>query len=685
MRHRHGRSQCLALLCGGLALPALGAAPATDLFAMSLQELINIPTETASRQRQSARAAPAIISVITADDIDRFGYRSVAEALAQVPGMVDLYDGLGHNVGVRGINAGLRAYSRILKVMLDGLPLAFRTDATNLLGPELLNMAAIERIEVVRGPASALYGADAFLGVINIITRTADSAGDANRVTLARLAGAETGGALAVQGGGQSARWQWLASATAANTDRGGLALPPSSPRYARAAARGAVSQDDLSRPRNAFAKLAYQSEASDTVLLLHAYRLDSMAEFLDFGILSHQNRIALNAHSARLQHAYRGLPDWTLRASVAETGGGPDARERLSLGAATGIPERSFGFHARSVTLDALYAPDTGTSVGFGADLGIEHEQALKNYDLNLASGKRTLLAASAVPATARNRGLYLQYGVRPWEAVGLTANLRQDRHSVFGSNTNYRLGVVGEIGADLSYKLLYGSSYKAPSTLQLYAQPLYAGDLLGNPRLKPETSTSAEAGLDWQLSSQLACSANVYLLTVRDKIELLPLGANVQSQNSGRQRGHGLEAELTWQTDAHRVRAQLAWADTDNEDQPRLQPLQVTPTARYPRLSAHLSWQYLSPHWGALALSARLLSPRRASAANSLENRLLPYQLPSYALAELSWQKQFGRHALALRVVNLFDRRYAEPGYAGIDLPGVGRTATLSYTYHY
>lgn len=657
----------------------------TDLFNVSVEALLDMPFSTASRQTLAARDAPAVISVITAEDIRQFGYRSVAEALVQVPGMYAVSDRVAPNVGVRGINAGVRAWSRILKVMLDGQPLAFRSDASNFLGPSLLNMEAIERIEVVRGPASALYGADAFLGVINIITRPGEQRHAA--ASAAYSAGGERGGALAVHGQGAQGPWQWLLSAAAADWQRKDAALPDSSPLYRRVvtAAGGSRSADDDTRPRNLLLRLGYAAPAHDTTLMAHAYRLDSDAEFLDFGILSHRNRLALYQRTVRLQHEYRGWEGWTLRASAAQARGAPDAREHLSLGAAASYPQREIGFSEQAYNLEVQRQLGPQHSVLLGADRSRDNEERMRIYSVDAASGHRTLVSGVDARERITNSGVYLQYSVRPWNWLGVTANLRRDRHSVFGSDSNYRLALVGSLAPTLHYKLLHGTSYKAPSAAQLYAQPLYPGEVLGNLALRPETSASTEASLNWQATPALSLSANAYKLTVRDKTELLPLGANLQPQNSGRQEGKGWEGEALWQLGAQRWRAQLAWADTDDQFQPRLQPLQVTPTASYPRLVARLSWQYLHAVLGQFALSARHVSPRRASKANSQENLLRPYQLAAYALADANWQRSRGPHTLALRVSNLFDRRYAEPGYGGIDLPGDPRTLTVSYSYRF
>ncbi len=666
------------------APPAPGREQASDLFSVSVEALLDMPFSTASRQPLAARDAPAVVSVITAEDIRQFGYRSVADALVQVPGMYAISDGVAPNVGVRGIHAGVRSWSRILKVMIDGQPVAYRADASNFLGASLVNMEAIERIEVVRGPASALYGADAFLGVVNVITRSGEQRAFAASATALR--GALDGAAAALHASGQLGAWQWLVSAAGDSAGRAAQALPRSSPLYARvAAARGELSQGDGERPRNVLLRAAYATDNSDTTLMLHGYRLDAGGEFLDFGILSHNNRLALHQGTARLLHEYRGVDNWTLRASVAHAEGGPDRRERLSLGSAATYPVRELGFNTRELGVEAQYRLGDQHILVAGADHVRDDEQRMQVYSVDAASGKRTLVSGSGAVERITNQGYYLQYSVRPWTWAGVTANVRRDRHSIFGDSDNYRLALVGNATPALAWKLLHGTSYKAPSAAQLYAQPLYAGEVLGNLALRPETSRSTEASLQWQAGAGLALALNAYRLTVHDKTELLPVGANLQPQNSGRQRGRGVEADATWQLGAQRWRAQWAWADTDDDFQPPLQPPQVTPTASYPRLSARVSWQYLHPVWGQLALAARGVSARRASKANSLENFLRPYQLPGYATLDAHWTHALGPHQLALRIANLLDRRHAEPGYGGVDLPAPGRGVALTYTYRW
>ena len=126
---------------------------------------------TATKKEQKASQAPAIIMVITAQQIKERGYSTIGEALESVAGIDLIHDGLQYNLGIRGINGGMRAGSRIVKLMIDGQPVSYRPSSENLLGEELIPISVVEKIEVIRGPGSALYGANAFLGVINIITK----------------------------------------------------------------------------------------------------------------------------------------------------------------------------------------------------------------------------------------------------------------------------------------------------------------------------------------------------------------------------------------------------------------------------------------------------------------------------------------------------------------------------------
>ena len=152
------------------------------LKAMTLEELleteIRIPTLVgASRYEQTSVEAPASVSVVTRDDIRKYGYRTIIEALRSLRGFTFLNDRALYLLGARGFNDPSDINSRVL-VMVDGHRTNDSFYDTGILGTEFpVDIDLVERIEVVRGPISALYGSNAFLALVNIITRDGHDVG----------------------------------------------------------------------------------------------------------------------------------------------------------------------------------------------------------------------------------------------------------------------------------------------------------------------------------------------------------------------------------------------------------------------------------------------------------------------------------------------------------------------------
>src|SRR5579862_2312835 len=143
---------------------------APDYADMDLTQLMNIPVVTASKFEQKPAEAPSSVTVITSEEIKRYGYRTLADILASVPGFYVSYDRNYAFLGASGINLG-DFNSRILLLVNGHRVNSDLNDSAYIDTTFLLDVDLIDRVEIMRGPGSVLYGNNAFFGVINVITR----------------------------------------------------------------------------------------------------------------------------------------------------------------------------------------------------------------------------------------------------------------------------------------------------------------------------------------------------------------------------------------------------------------------------------------------------------------------------------------------------------------------------------
>ena len=170
VRIRH-ISIVMALLWAFSIRPAPADTNETQLLELSLEALMNIPVRAASGFDQNTSEAPASVTIITRNDLQEFGYRTLADALSSIAGLYTSYDRTYHSLGVRGFNRPGDYNSRSL-VLINGVRVNDPIYSSGRIGADFpLDLDLIERIEVVRGPSSSLYGSSAFFSVINVITR----------------------------------------------------------------------------------------------------------------------------------------------------------------------------------------------------------------------------------------------------------------------------------------------------------------------------------------------------------------------------------------------------------------------------------------------------------------------------------------------------------------------------------
>ena len=140
---------------------------------MSLESLMDVTVVGASRYEQKSSEAPTYASVVTAEDIRRNGYRNLADLLRTLPGVFITNDRNYSTSGIRGFLPAGDYNSRVL-LLVDGHRINNSIYDQAMIGNDFpVDIDLVERVEVVRGPSSSLYGSNAFFGVINVITKRA--------------------------------------------------------------------------------------------------------------------------------------------------------------------------------------------------------------------------------------------------------------------------------------------------------------------------------------------------------------------------------------------------------------------------------------------------------------------------------------------------------------------------------
>ncbi len=674
---------------------------ALELFSLESQLEVQVVSTTKTELRTAQ--TPGVVTVVSREEISARGYDSLAQILRSVPGLYDVYDQVTHNVGVRGINGGSRAAGNILKLMIDGQPVDYRVSTGNFFGPELIPLELVERVEIIRGPASALYGANAFLGVVNVITRSGQGYGVKVRLE-GLLNGAKPGGAAGFSLGAAGDGVEVLAGVSARYADRSGLALPLTSPlleRLGDSLLERGPSMGDVERPKSVFAKARVAHLVAGTLTAsMSLQNLDAVGEFQDFGPLTHGTRIALVNQGYRLLYEAKPSEGVSLAFSASYFHGRPQPQERLDIGRPDYLYLRSVDVDGFGFTAEAHAQVTPTVNVVGGADLAIE-QHLLQSFDQKLTEdvlqpdGSVLRAAGTTIPnpareshAAFRNLGAFLQ-GFATWsDSLSAVVGARFDFQNIYGANISGRAGLVYAPEArPLSVKLLYGSSFKAPSAEQLYTQPMNLLDIQGNPQLKPQTAHTVELAGGYGLGELGELSLNLFVTSVAGRVEFIRKGLFQQAQNIAEEWVVGGELDSRFKVArSFQLRAAAGVARTVSRKTTSTGVISDAANPMFPTVQVHLIADYALP-WAGLRAAVELsyIGSRNATHYNILDKGSV-YALPGYVYTAASLalppRKLFADRetSLSVRLTNVLNQHWIEPGTGGIDLPSQGFAAQLT-----
>lgn len=530
---------------------------------------------TGSREPLARHQVAADVVVIDSERIRASGADSIEELLRREAGVQLLRNGgPGQSAGL-SIRGAARGQTLLL---IDGV----RVGSASLGTPELdtLTLAGVERIEVLRGPGSSLYGADAIGGVVQIITRRAGTQPTAGaRVAVGGYGARE--GALSVE---TRAGAFDLAAALSHERQRGTTAVRPGDPFVYNPDADGFERQA-------AWAQLGFTPEAGHRIgLMLRGGRLNNQYDSADFlpptfaPDASGDFRNRVRDEVAALDYRGTVAAAWTLGARLAaestrsvsgasELSRYATRREQGSAQASRRLPNEG----QLSLALEQI--EETASSTAYAADASRRNRAAVLAY-------------AGALPGVAA--------AASPGAGLALQAEVREDRNSVYGAHTTGRLGLRGAVVEALAWRALVGTSFRAPSFNDL----VFPG--FGVATVRPEKGRSAELGLQWQPGAAADIGLTLYRQDLRDLIGFQPDPARCPpgyfgcASNVQAARLQGASLDGAWRADeGASLSGRIEWLDAT--DRSTGQPL-----PRRAEWQAHLQ---ASHRIGALRLGAEVL----------------------------------------------------------------------------
>ena len=617
-----------------------------NLAVLPFEQLVAMRTvSAASKFEQLISEAPSAVVVLTAADIKAFGWRTLGDALSSLPGVYTTNDRNYSYMGARGFLRPGDYNSRFL-LLIDGA----RTndavfDQAFIGNAALFDMDMVQRIEYVPGPGSAVYGANALFGVINVITKDGSA-----------LNGPQLG--LSAGSAGERklrASWGWhgqsgadlVLSASAYKRDGDDLYFPEyDTPEQNNGVAVGL----DYERARNVQVKASY---AGFTLLATHTRRTKGVPTAA-YGAVFNTPNWTVDAQSLASLSFKRDLsPEVNLsaqalwgRADYLGSGDYPTGLDVLPV--ITNID----GSHGRwySANIQATLTGLRNHKLVVGADFGRDARQD------QFAYFQEPYYQYLDDRRSARRTGLYLEDEIRLSNTVLLNLGVRHDRHNSGAHNTSPRAALLVKFTPADTLKLIYGSAFRVPNAYESFYWTDESEETT-TLRVAPERIRTYEAVFEHALGSAGHATLSVFQYNIRGLISLETEEETgyMVFRNVERARASGAEAALErlLGSGGARVRASYAWQ--------RAQDSQDRALVNSPRHLAKLNLVVPLPHDARLGSELQCMSARLTEHGSTggycltnltlLSNRLLPG-------AEVS-----------LSVRNITDKHYADP--AGTAFP--------------
>jgi outer membrane receptor protein involved in Fe transport len=642
-----------------------------DLAELSFEQLATIKVASvygASKHEQIETEAPSSVSVVTADEIKKSGYRTLADILNGVRGFYTTYDRAYNYIGVRGINRPGDYGGRIL-ILVDGHrmndPLYdSAADGTDF----ILDVDLIDRVEVIRGPGSSLYGNNAFFAVINVITRRGGEVGGAEVSGSYASYDTETG--RISYGNRFKNGVELVLSGTYLDSEgHDSLHFPEFS-----AVNQGWAENLDGSSFGSGFASIRYRDFSLEGGVIRRTKDLPTAA----YGAVFDDPRENVRDERAFADLKYRHVfgEDWEVTAR-----GYYDHYRYEDTVPLPGIPYGDPLYPGQvTVNRDVDKSESAGWEVQVSKTLFERHRLTVGGeyrHDFTLAFlnfDEAPAVTYQNINLSADTVGVYFQDEYAILHNLILNAGARYDYFSSFGSTFNPRFALIYNPWTNGVFKAIYGQAFRAPNAYELYYEaPGYSA----NPDLSPERIHSYEVVYEQALDNHWRLTTSLFYEEIRDLItfETSP-GGNVIFGNlaSATSRGGELELECQWAS-GWRGLASYTYADAEDsatDQRPSNSPEHLAKLS----LTAPLWRQKIFAN-----LEVQAMSQRGTIRGGNVNGFWM-------ANATLFSRELLKNLEASASVYNLFDQHYADPvaaDYAQDAIPQNGRSFRVKLTYRF
>lgn len=520
------------LTAAGTAAQTPTPAP-PDITTLSMQDLLDVDVvSTASKFPQEVREAPASITVVTREDIHRYGYRTLADVLGSVRGFYTTYDRNYSYLGVRGFSRPGDYNTRFL-LLVDGRRLNDGIYDMAPIGTDFpIDVSLIERIEVIRGPGSSLYGTSAFFAVVNVFTSTGASRKGLQLET--RAGSLHTGSAMASFGGVAASGAEFLVGGSIYGS-QGQTRLH--FPAFDTGEPGSGMARDsDADESFKVFASVS----AGRVSIRASLARREKQVPTASFATTFGDDREITTDQYASLSAVYDGPigRSWLATARVAFDDyeyGGAYPYDYGADGSGVFVD----GSIARTLTGELTARRRVARVHVITAGAELRHQVRNRQFSDDGFGDTREI----NTPGT--NLGVYVQDEVRLRAWLLGTIGGRVDRIPGFGLYATPRAGIVILPREQTALKFVYGRAFRAPNAYELYYYP--GADSVAP--LAPEQMRSSEVVWEESISAHVRTVVTAFAFKADGIIEPREdREANVilNFENRTGLRGSGVEAEV-------------------------------------------------------------------------------------------------------------------------------------------